>query len=297
MLGIKNKSDFTSEESNLGSYISSIVDPDYEKMVVAAHRGYFKDVPENSTAAIDRAIEQDVEIVEIDIRLTKDKKVILAHDFQLGRLTNIPDRIRDNPPEGGWSEMPGPPSGQDKILVSDLTLAEIRPDLFGIYDKEPIYLKKADGTLTNEIFPTLKEVLQQCKGKIIVDIDKIENFFDLVYRDAKETGTLHQIIVKGRFGNPTDLKNRCCSSGVNNIDRDGSTIIDWTKFMFTPVYFSDSSPKDENGDSMTISESLNSFLTAPSSDLNCVGIECCTYGGWGALCGSSSRKSIYWGFS
>jgi hypothetical protein len=273
LLGIKNKSDFTSEAFPLGAHLSKVLQPDYDKMVVAAHRGYFKDVPENSSAAITKAIEQGVEIVEIDIRLTKDKQIILAHDFQLGRLTNIPDRIREKSPEEGWPEMPGPPSGKDKILVSNLTLAEIRPDLFGHYGLEPIYLKKADGTLTNELIPTLKEVLQQCKNKVIVDIDKIENFFDLVYQDAKETGTLHQIIVKGRFGNPQALKDNCCSSGVNNLDKNGNEIIDWSQYMFTPIYFADASPKDENGADLTILESLDSFITASSSTINCVGVE------------------------
>lgn len=271
LLGVKNKSDFTSKVSHLGKAISGLRKPDYDKMIVAAHRGYFKDVPENSSAAIMKAIEQDVEIVEIDIRLTKDKKIVLAHDLQLGRLTTIPDRIRNNPPQGGWPKLPG--SNEDKILISDLTLKEVRPDLFGNYSAEPIYLKNADGSVTTEMIPTLEETLRQCKGTVIVDIDKIENYYDLVYQVAEKTGTLHQVIVKGRFGTPQDLKDNCCSKGVNNLDEEGNPIIDWSKFMFTPIYFSDAQPKDENGNSITISQSIDSFIVADASTFNCVGVE------------------------
>ena len=58
-----------------------------------AHRGYhsrslndFKPVPENSLEAFRLAIEKNYSI-EMDIQLTKDLKIIVFHDFFLGRLT------------------------------------------------------------------------------------------------------------------------------------------------------------------------------------------------------------------
>ena len=58
-----------------------------------AHRGYHsksltahKIIPENSLEAFRLAIEKNYSI-EMDIHLTKDFKIIVFHDFFLGRLT------------------------------------------------------------------------------------------------------------------------------------------------------------------------------------------------------------------
>ncbi len=44
--------------------------PNY--VLIAAHRGYWADYPENSQGAYEMAIELGVDIVEMDVRLTKD---------------------------------------------------------------------------------------------------------------------------------------------------------------------------------------------------------------------------------
>ena len=57
-----------------------------------AHRGYHsnllncKKIPENSLDAFSQAIEKNYAI-EMDIHFTKDSKIIVFHDFFLGRLT------------------------------------------------------------------------------------------------------------------------------------------------------------------------------------------------------------------
>ncbi len=55
---------------------------------IIAHRGASKSAPENTLAAIDKAIIQGTDIIEIDIRFTKDGIPILLHDSKLGRTTN-----------------------------------------------------------------------------------------------------------------------------------------------------------------------------------------------------------------
>ncbi|MDC3107983.1 glycerophosphodiester phosphodiesterase family protein [Paracoccaceae bacterium] len=57
-----------------------------------AHRGYhsslvnYKKIPENSLDAFRQAIEKNYSI-EMDIHLTRDFKIVVFHDFFLGRLT------------------------------------------------------------------------------------------------------------------------------------------------------------------------------------------------------------------
>lgn len=57
-----------------------VLNPHLDKVLVVAHRGNWSIAPENSLAAIDSAIQMKVDIVEIDIRKTKDGELVLMHD-------------------------------------------------------------------------------------------------------------------------------------------------------------------------------------------------------------------------
>lgn len=61
-----------------------------------AHRGLHKgfDIPENSISAFKRAINSDYAI-ELDVRLTKDEKVVVFHDKNLIRLCADRRKIRN----------------------------------------------------------------------------------------------------------------------------------------------------------------------------------------------------------
>ena len=61
-----------------------------------AHRGIFdnKIVPENSIEAFKKAIRKDY-IIELDVHLTKDKKIVVFHDDLLDRMTNKKGKIKD----------------------------------------------------------------------------------------------------------------------------------------------------------------------------------------------------------
>jgi len=54
-----------------------------------AHRGFSGIAPENTMAAIQRAMQESyVEWVEVDVQLSKDGVPLLIHDFTLNRTTN-----------------------------------------------------------------------------------------------------------------------------------------------------------------------------------------------------------------
>lgn len=62
-----------------------------------AHRGYFDNnngIPENSSAAYERAIEKNYPI-EMDIQLSKDGKLVCFHDDNLKRMTGVDSLIWD----------------------------------------------------------------------------------------------------------------------------------------------------------------------------------------------------------
>ncbi len=108
-----------------------------------AHRGLHNSVaPENSMAAFYRAIEKGYPI-ELDIRLTKDNKVVVIHDSDLYRLT------------------------KDKRIVENITYEE---------------LSKLQLLDTKEKVPLFKDVLKLVDGKvgILVEIKSCENITKLL---------------------------------------------------------------------------------------------------------------------
>lgn len=130
------------------------------KILVCAHRATELDTPENSLAAIQKSIDNHIDMVEIDIRQTKDGELVLMHDATIDRTTN------------GTGN------------VSNYTLQEIKQ--FNLY--------KANGTLTNEKIPTLKEVFAMTRGKIYINLDLDQKaLFVKVYPLAKQYGMLKQV--------------------------------------------------------------------------------------------------------
>jgi len=56
-------------------------------MEVIAHRGASGYEPENTLAAFGKAIELKSDMIELDVRLSKDAEVIVFHDMTLARRT------------------------------------------------------------------------------------------------------------------------------------------------------------------------------------------------------------------
>ncbi|PCF94859.1 glycerophosphodiester phosphodiesterase family protein [Vreelandella nigrificans] len=61
-----------------------------DNVAVIAHRGSSMVAPENTLAAIDQAMNDRADYVEIDVRLSADNQVMLYHDRTLARLTGDP---------------------------------------------------------------------------------------------------------------------------------------------------------------------------------------------------------------
>lgn len=54
---------------------------------IVAHRGHSAAAPENSLAAMDRAIAAGADLVECDVRMAGDGVLVVSHDADLARLT------------------------------------------------------------------------------------------------------------------------------------------------------------------------------------------------------------------
>ena len=65
------------------------------KMSVAGHRGDCKNFPENTMSAFLAAYESGADMIETDVRLTKDLELIIMHDETLDRTTNGSGFVRE----------------------------------------------------------------------------------------------------------------------------------------------------------------------------------------------------------
>ena len=66
-----------------------------KKIAVAAHRGANEFAPENTLAAFRKAVELGVDVIEIDVRKTKDGANIIMHDTTLKRTTGLEGNALD----------------------------------------------------------------------------------------------------------------------------------------------------------------------------------------------------------
>ncbi len=57
-------------------------------LIRSAHRGASRECPENTLMAFRRAIEIGVDLIEMDLRLTRDRHVVVMHDETVDRTTN-----------------------------------------------------------------------------------------------------------------------------------------------------------------------------------------------------------------
>ncbi|MCM8759723.1 MAG: hypothetical protein NC906_08155 [Candidatus Omnitrophica bacterium] len=55
---------------------------------IVAHRGFSGLYPENTLLAIKKALELDVDFIEVDVRETKDKELVIMHDEKIDRTTD-----------------------------------------------------------------------------------------------------------------------------------------------------------------------------------------------------------------
>ena len=69
-----------------------------ETVMICAHRGFTRNAPENSLQAVLDAIEAGFEVVEIDVRHTKDGGLVLMHDdnpHTIGAVPRVIEAMHD----------------------------------------------------------------------------------------------------------------------------------------------------------------------------------------------------------
>ena len=65
------------------------------KMLVATHRGERFTAPENTISSFERSIAMGVDMIETDVRMTKDHELVIMHDPTVDRTTDGTGMVRD----------------------------------------------------------------------------------------------------------------------------------------------------------------------------------------------------------
>ena len=182
-------------------------------VTVVAHRGDWRNHPENSLPAFQSCIEMGVDMIEIDLQRTKDGELILMHDRTVDRCTNGKGKI----------------SG---MTYDEIQRLRLRP--------------QHSASVTRNHIPTLEEVLNLCKGKILINIDKGYDYFQQVYELMEKTGTTNQVIIKS-------------GHSLEKIRKENGTVL--SKVIYMPIV---------NLNSEDAEARIDEFIT-----IHPVAVECC----------------------
>ena len=164
-----------------------------KKPLCIAHRGAFVEAPENTLKSFKMAIEMGADMIELDVHLTKDRRVVVIHDDTIDRTSNG--------------------SG----AVKDYTLEELKKFDFGEGEK----------------IPTLEEVFELTKGKVLVNVEIKEmnmakEVVEIIERynmadKVLVSSFLHPVLLEVKRLNPTiktGILFTCRPVSITNMARD-----------------------------------------------------------------------------
>lgn len=154
-----------SAQTRTDKLLKNLHDNESKYIFVIAHRGDWRNAPENSLQSIEKAIAMKVDMIELDIQPTKDGSFICMHDETLDRTST------------------------GKGPIKDYTTEELKK----------FVLRSGNGIKTRQPIPTLKEALNVCKGHILVNIDKGGTYIKEIMPIIQECGMEKQVIIKGYY--------------------------------------------------------------------------------------------------
>ena len=132
------------------------------KIKIIAHRGNHLQVPENTLAAYENAITAGADYVEVDLRTSRDGKLVVLHDESVKKMTGKDALIRNL----NFDE------------IKNLKIAPVVPEDAKTYS-----------------IPTFESVLALCKGKINIYLDFKDADVAKTYHLIRRAGMQHNVVV------------------------------------------------------------------------------------------------------
>ena len=152
-------------ENRAEKILAEINDPNSKYVVVISHRGDWRNYPENSIPAIESVIRMGADMMELDVKMTKDSVLVLMHDRTVDRMTN------------------------GKGPVSSYTYDSLKT----------LRMRRPHNITTDSIrVPSLREALLCCKDKILVNVDHAYPYYKQIVELTEELGVTGQVLMKGK---------------------------------------------------------------------------------------------------
>ena len=153
------------EGSRADRIVAEIHNPVSRRVLVVAHRGDWRNYPENSIGAIESVIRMGADVMELDLKKTSDGVLVLMHDRTIDRTTTGHGRVSE-------------------ITYDSIASCRLR--------------SAHHAAVTHYRVPTLREALACCKDRIVVNIDQGYEFYDMALKISEELGVTEQMLIKGK---------------------------------------------------------------------------------------------------
>lgn len=206
----------------------------YNKQLLCdyAHRGLHDEShPENSIIAFNRACENGVGI-ELDVQLSKDKEVMVFHDYTLERMTGVKNKL---------DHLDAIELTNLSLKNSSQTIPTLKQVLNLVHGKVPLLIELKGENLDSSLCPKVAELLKDYKGAYCIEsfnpflIKSMRKYLPNAYygqlytnvcRDKKKY-TLLNILLTGMAFNFISNPNFIA---YNELDRDSVFVKITTKF-------------------------------------------------------------------
>jgi glycerophosphoryl diester phosphodiesterase len=148
--------------------------PLVSRPLVVAHRGCHAPspqrgiggAPENSLLALENCVAIGADMMETDIRRSKDGVLVIMHDPDVDRTTDGHGLVAD-------------------LTAAQLTHLHLRQDFGG-----------PSASLTGQTVPTLETLLRAAKGRLAINLDIKAPIYEETVAMAASLGMLNQVLVK-----------------------------------------------------------------------------------------------------
>ncbi|WP_082448462.1 MULTISPECIES: glycerophosphodiester phosphodiesterase family protein [unclassified Sphingomonas] len=144
--------------------------------VVIAHRGCHAAIrglgsaPENSLVALEHCVAKGVDVMETDVRMTRDGHLVMIHDATVDRTTDGHGRVAD-------------------LTLAQIQALRLRDDLGG-----------AGAALTDRRVVTLDTMLAAAAGRIVLNLDVKDSVYAEVIEAVRRAGAEGRVLVKATAG-------------------------------------------------------------------------------------------------
>ena len=167
--------------------------------LVVAHKGDWRNFPENSLLGINSCINMGVDIIEVDFNVTKDGVPVLLHDTNLRRMTDADTLVYIADTTWAQAKKYSLEDGQgNKGTNYILTAADAK-----VLNSIPTYVSTVGTAKTGGTMPIARfdSVLELVNKRAFLLMDKIttEDIFAYAYVCAREWDMLDYVIFKNNY--------------------------------------------------------------------------------------------------